>query len=147
MAARSRPARRGLAVALLASALAAQGARADAPALEGGRSLYVLRCQGCHGPEGAGLAGGVPDLRGALTPFTRSAAGRAYLVRVPGVAQSPLSDAELATVLNWLVAGMGGGADARFEPYQAAELGALRARPLLDVAAARRAVLAGAPPD
>ena len=33
--------------------------------------------------------------------------GREYLVRVPGSAQSPLSDAELARVLNWMIRAFG----------------------------------------
>jgi len=145
MARRSRRVAAG-ALALVGAVAHADGGAGE-PALDGARYLYVLRCQGCHGPDGAGMPGGVPDLRGALTPFTRTQAGRAYLARVPGVAQSPLDDAELAVVLNWLVDGIGGGAAPGFVAYDAASVGRLRVRPLVGVAAARRAALAGADAD
>jgi hypothetical protein len=57
---------------------------------------------------------------------------------VPGSAHSPLSDAELASVLNWMVASFGSPADgAGFVPYDAAEVARHRATPLIDVAATR----------
>jgi hypothetical protein len=62
------------------------------------------------------------------------------------VAQSPLPDAELAELLNWVVARFGGPeATAGFAPYGADEVRRLRAEPLVDVDAARRAVLSDAP--
>lgn len=64
---------------------------------------YMLHCQGCHLPEGIGHPGRVPKLKGNVGKFLSVDGGRAYLVQVPGSAQSTLSDAELAAVLNWLV--------------------------------------------
>jgi len=148
MARRSNAAAVAAATALaLAGGLAPAGAGAAEPTRASASHLYALRCRGCHGPDGAGMPGGVPDLRGALTPFTRTRAGREYLVRVPGAAQAPLDDAELAAVLNWLVAEIGGGAAPGFVAYDAASVGRLRARPLIDVAAARRAALADGAAD
>ena len=64
---------------------------------------YMLHCQGCHLPEGIGHPGLVPQLKHNVGNFLTVDGGRAYLVQVPGSAQSTLSDAELAEVLNWLI--------------------------------------------
>jgi mono/diheme cytochrome c family protein len=64
---------------------------------------YILHCQGCHTAEGSGLEDKVPSLRSTLVPFARLAEGRRFLVQVPGVALSTLTDAETAAVLNWML--------------------------------------------
>ena len=103
----------------------------------------MLHCQGCHRPDGSGVPGAVPDLRGSLARFLELPRGRAFLVQVPGSASSRLSHAELAAVLNWMVVRFGPAADARAAvPYTAEEVARLRAHPLVDVAGARRALLA-----
>lgn len=51
---------------------------------------YMLDCMGCHQANGAGVPGKVPDMRGALAALSGTAAGRRYLIEVPGVAQAPL---------------------------------------------------------
>jgi mono/diheme cytochrome c family protein len=63
---------------------------------------YVLYCMGCHGPEAEGVPGKVPPLAHALGSYMRTPEGRNYILRVPGAANSVLSDAQLASVLNWL---------------------------------------------
>src|SRR5271156_5192781 len=85
-----------LRLALMAACLFA-GAAAANPAQD-----YMLYCMGCHGPEAEGVPGKVPPLAHALGHYMRSPAGRNYILRVPGAANSVLSDAELAAVLNWL---------------------------------------------
>jgi len=129
--------RSGAAVALLPLVLLADGAAA-ATVLRGAAADYVLNCAGCHKFDGSGSAR-VP----VLTEMGRLQAlpgGREYLVRVPGVAQAPLSDARLAALLNWLITELGtGGAS---PPYDAAEVGTLRAAPLRDPIAARAALVA-----
>lgn len=65
---------------------------------------YVLNCMGCHGVRAEGVPGKIPPLAHALGRFLGSAAGRNYVLRVPGAANSALSDAQLAAVLNWLLA-------------------------------------------
>lgn len=103
---------------------------------------WALNCQGCHQPDGAGLPGATPPLRGVAARFTATPEGRAYLVRVPGVANSPLSDADLAELLNWLLLRFDREhLNADFRPYQAAEVGRLRLRPLRVEAARVRAEL------
>src|SRR5438105_15186846 len=64
---------------------------------------YMLNCMGCHLPDGSGAAGKVPSVRDSLVTLSSSAAGRRFLVQVPGASQSPLTDLELAQVLNWMV--------------------------------------------
>ena len=125
--------RAGLATAALAG-LATAGAAAD----ESPRVLYMLHCQGCHLADGSGKPGEVPALAGSLGRFLEVEGGRAYLVQVPGSAHAPLSDAELAAVLNWMVEAFGPEADARaLRRYDAAEVARYRATPLVDVAGAR----------
>ncbi len=63
---------------------------------------YVLYCMGCHGAQAEGVPGKVPPLARALGRYMRSPAGRDYVLRVPGAANSVLSDEQLAGVLNWL---------------------------------------------
>jgi hypothetical protein len=84
----------------------------------------------------------VPALAGSLARFTRVAGGRAYLVRVPGVAQAPLDDVALAALLNWVLRRFDPDSlVADFSPYQAAEVGRLRRRPLVDVEAERQRLI------
>lgn len=106
------------------------------------RMNYVLHCQGCHLPDGSGMKGKVPDMRGELGLFARLPEGRDYIGRVPGVANSHLSDAQLARVLNWLVLEMGPAGAGPFKPYSAEEVGKLRRNRLQGVRAIRERLLA-----
>lgn len=127
------------AAAALGVALAATPARAD-PALD-----WTLHCRGCHGADGAGMGDAVPRLAGEVARFLAVSGGREYLIRVPGVAQSELDDVRLARLLTWMVRRFGPPEPAAAAaPFTAAEVGALRVRPLVDVAGARRALLAEA---
>lgn len=103
---------------------------------------YTLHCMGCHLADGSGMPGKVPALKGQVGRFTQLPGGREFLVQVPGVAQSSLSDAELAAVLNWMLATLGSERQAAESiPYSAAEIAALRRIRLNDVAAARARIL------
>lgn len=127
--------RAGLGLAALSLALATP-ARAETPEVN-----YLLQCQGCHLPDGSGKPGAVPDLKD-LGRFLAVPGGREYLVRVPGAAQSPLSDADLAALLTWMVSRFAPAEQTRdFEPYTADEVGAVRRPPLADVAATRARLL------
>ena len=95
-------------VVLVLALLPALVVRADVPPSE----AYVLHCSGCHGTDGAGRAEFVPDLREVGALLERPG-GRAYLGRVPGVAQAPVGDAELATLLNWVLEEIAGRSDVR----------------------------------
>lgn len=68
------------------------------------RTNYILHCQGCHGASGhIGTLHTVPPLAGSVGWFARLPEGRAYLAQVPGASQAPISDAELAAVLTYMV--------------------------------------------
>jgi mono/diheme cytochrome c family protein len=125
--------------AALGAALAFGAAAAAVP---GPAEDYVLHCSACHQRDGAGVPGVVPPLSG-LAPFLATPAGRAYLVRVPGVAQAALDDERLAALLNWVMSAMSGTAP---DPgYDAGEVHALRADPMRDAPAQRKAVLEHTP--
>jgi mono/diheme cytochrome c family protein len=113
-----------------------------APAAADPRLDYMLHCRGCHGPDGGGAPGAAPTFRERLGRFLALPEGRAYLVRVPGTAQSELDDARTAALLNWMLAEFSPAAvPADFTPYEAAEVARLRAKALLDPAAERRRLL------
>lgn len=107
---------------------------------------YATHCQGCHLPDGSGMAGKVPDMRGMLGRFVRLPAGRAYLVQVPGAANSTLNDRETAEVMNWLVKKMGPDT-VTFKPYDESEVRKLRSRRLNDPLGERARLIKQFPSD
>jgi len=103
---------------------------------------YLLQCQGCHRADGSGTPNSVPPLRDFVGRFLTVPGGREYLIRVPGSAQSPLDDAELAAVLNWMIEQFGPAEiSAAFTPFSAEEVTRLRRPPLTDVESARSDLL------
>jgi hypothetical protein len=106
---------------------------------------YQLHCMGCHLADGSGQPGRVPSMRRSLVLLSESREGRDFVVRVPGVAQSPLSNDETAALLNWMVRNLSdlklpsGIAD-----YSAAEVRGLRGHPLVRVSVLRARLLATA---
>ena len=124
-------------LAWLVSALLASSARADEAQLH-----YLLHCQGCHLADGSGSPGAVPNLVGSVGRFLTVPGGRAYLVQVPGSAQSDLDDAQLAAVLDWMVVRFGPSEVAvDFERFSAEEVARVRAVPLADPAAVRERLM------
>ncbi len=106
---------------------------------------YMLNCMGCHLADGSGAQGKVPSLRESLAVLSMSGPGRRYLVQVPGSAQSPLSNLELAQVLNWMVRNLSApDLSADFSDFTAAEVGHYRRSRLVNVRETRARVLAGA---
>lgn len=104
---------------------------------------YMLNCMGCHVADGSGSPGKVPSLRNSLVPLAGSPAGRRYLIQVPGAAQSPLSNVELARVLSWMVRNLSAQAVPRgFVDFTAAEVAAYRKSPLVNVREVRARLLA-----
>jgi hypothetical protein len=135
-----RDTRRGRGGTLLVSLVVA--ALLVSPAFADARTDYMLNCRGCHGPEGAGLAGAAPPFRGQLARFLSVPGGREYLVRVPGTAQSALSDARVASLLNWLLREFSAEQmPADFVPYREDEVARWRSSPLTDVQKTRAALL------
>lgn len=103
---------------------------------------YVLYCMGCHGAEAEGVPGKVPPLAHALGRYMRTPEGRNYILRVPGAANSVLSDAQLADVLNWLAKTYDGDELPASVPlFSAAEVTRTRHSPLPSVLATRREVV------
>jgi hypothetical protein len=75
--------------------------------------------------------------------FARIPEGRAYLVEVPGVSTSPLTDDEIARVLNWMLLTFSSAQlPQHFVPYSAEEIRKCRVHKLIDVSAARRRLAA-----
>ncbi len=116
----------------------------DAGAADLGRQHYVLNCAGCHQFDGTGSRSHeIPNMRGAVGHFLRLPEGRAFLVKVPGTSNSKLTDGEIATLLNWMVAEFSRREiPPDFVPYTTAEVTRLRSHPLDDVAATRAEIVA-----
>ncbi len=107
---------------------------------------WTLNCQGCHRFDGSGSDATAPGIAGTVSKFLLVPGGREYLIRVPGVATSPLSDQDLAEVMNWMLWRFDKEhLPASFSPYTAAEIAPLRARPLrLEASKTRSALLSQA---
>lgn len=113
------------------AAAAATDAPAGVPNPQRAWQNWTLNCQGCHRPDGSGSEGTAPSLAGIVSKFLNVPGGRDYLGRVPGVATSPLGNADLAELMNWMFW--------RFDkehmptdyvPFTAEEVGRLRTSPL-----------------
>lgn len=103
------------------------------------RGNYILRCTGCHGIEGMGTAeGGVPPFPGSVGHIANTEAGRDYMMHVPGVIASSLTDSEIASVMNYVMATF----DTTDAPeFTTEEVTRRRAVPMTDIVVARRAVV------
>jgi len=123
-----------VAMALLSSMVAA----AQDP-----RINYMIHCMGCHLADGTGAPPDVPSLPQHLGRFLLVDGGREYLIQVPGTAYSPLSDAETAEVLNWMLETFSRDElPDDFVPYTAAEVARHRSQALTDVHSVRDQLLA-----
>jgi hypothetical protein len=108
------------------------------------RINYMLNCQGCHLPDGSGVPGSVPTMKNFVGNFLHVPGGRRFLVQVPGSANAPVSDAELAELLNWILITMSPEElPEDYPPYTAEEVGAYRSTPLTDVDDLRPELVAG----
>ena len=122
---------------------------AAAPAAS--NAVYDATCALCHQAAGAGLKGQFPRLAGRVDRIAASAQGREFLIQTlvhgmagrievdgaatVGVMPSfvSLSDADLASVLNYLIS-LGGKAAKRIKPITATEIAAVRKAPRLSAA-------------
>jgi len=121
----------------------------QAPISRAGYSVatnYQLQCVGCHLPDGEGSPrNDTPRMRDFVGNFLKVDGGREFLVRVPGAAQSALSDQQLADLLNWLLRadGMAGRSmPAQFTPYSAEEITAIRREAILNLPDTRAQLIA-----
>ncbi|MDF0733111.1 cytochrome C [Pseudomonas entomophila] len=98
---------------------------------------YQLQCAGCHLDHGQGSAANdTPRMAGFVGNFLKVPGGREFLVRVPGISQSALSDGQIADLLNWLLApgGMAGASTpARWAPYTREEVARVRGQSMLNL--------------
>jgi len=108
------------------------------------RLTLMLQCQGCHRVDGAGTGDAVPALADQVARFLHVEGGREFLVRVPGVANAPLGDADLSALVNWMLAEFDPDhLPESFTPYAPAEIAALRTRPFgPEVASERQRLMA-----
>ena len=107
------------------------------------RQNYILNCQGCHLPDGSGSKGNVPKMNDFVGYFLRVPGGREFIVQVPGAASAPISDRELADVMNWMLLNFSRNElPEPFEPYSAEEIGKLREEPLIDILQRREELIA-----
>jgi len=138
----------GLALFAAAAGTAGHGVAPAMPGVahpERARIDYMLKCQGCHHPDGSGNAVNTPPLAGEVAKFLSVPGGREFLGRVPGVASTDLDDERLADLLNWSLYRFDAAhLPAGFTPYTPAELGALRHTPLRLERAEMRARLVAA---
>ena len=106
---------------------------------------YMLKCQGCHRPDGSGDDHSNPPLRAMVARFLTVPGGRAFLGKVPGVATTNLDDQRLANLLNWTLHRFDPDhIPASFHPYTPQELKDLRQNPLrLERATTRARLVAG----
>ena len=117
--------------ALLFAATAVQ-AVPPLPLLTTPESDYVEYCSGCHGMQGNSAPAEIPVLRDRVGYFMCTKEGRDYLIRLPNVAYSAITDnQELADMMNFVVFGLGGNSAPKgTKPFTAAEVGRLRAEAL-----------------
>lgn len=112
---------------------------AVSPVYASARTDYLLHCAGCHLPTGAGVPPEVPTLVGSLGRIAASDEGRDYIARVPGASQAPISDAQLAAVLNWVLMEFNSDTlPGSFKPLTEKEVGKSRAQVLSDPLKMRR---------
>jgi len=106
------------------------------------RQNYILNCQGCHLADGAGFPDKIPNMQGFVGNFLRVEGGREFIVQVPGVANAPLTDEDLAGVMNWLLINFSAEQlPEDYQPYTAAEVARLRQATLIDLAPVREGLI------
>jgi mono/diheme cytochrome c family protein len=110
------------------------------------KEKYVLYCAGCHGYEGEGGGGGggtkpIAAFVPKIGLFLRDSEGRRYLVNTGGVSSAGMTDAETATVLNYVLGTFGATSTPKeFTPYTTEEITAFRKQPVADPAAMRKQI-------
>ena len=95
----------GLLAAAVAGAAVPSGSQASH--LTTVQVAYLTSCGGCHGVEGVSAPQAVPTLRHLTGSFLCTRQGREFIVRLPDVALSSLSDRMLTRVMNWVVFDLG----------------------------------------
>lgn len=96
---------------------------------------YVEHCGGCHGIKGNAAPADLPNLQGRVGWFMCLPEGRDYLMRLPNIARSRITDNEqLADLMNFMVFGLGGkSTPAGARPFAPAEVAEGRTRAFTSV--------------
>lgn len=96
------------------------------------QSDFVEQCAGCHGVRGSSIPAHLPELKDRVGYFMCTPEARAYLLRLPNVAHSRLTDnAQLADLMNYVVFVLGGkSAPPGTKPFTAEEVARERQFPL-----------------
>ncbi len=99
------------------------------------QSDYVEHCGGCHGIQGNAAPADLPTLQGRVGYFMCTPASRAYLLHLPNIARSRITDnQQLAELLNFMIFGLGGkSASPSTPPFTAEEVARERVTPLNSV--------------
>lgn len=133
-----------LAVALLAACVPTQAlAGRDTTRLPANghspQMNYRQYCSGCHREDARGApAKGVPNMRGVLGHFLCVEGGREFIVKVPGVSHTPLADADVAALMNWLLTDVASPSLPNgTPPYTAEEVARLRSTRIVDIPGTR----------
>lgn len=103
---------------------------------------WLLNCQGCHKAGAVGKGTEMPNMNGEISKFLSVPGGKEYISQVNGIANSPLSDEDLADLMNWMLV--------RYDPshipvnfsgFKAEDLSRLRQTPLDHTILEQRSVL------
>jgi hypothetical protein len=104
----------------------------------------MIHCMGCHLADGSGSPPQVPDVRGEMGRLLGIEGGREYLVQIPGAATAPVSDAELAAIINYMLSAFSRSTvPASFTPFSESEVQRLRPHWLSDPEPVRQRLLEG----
>lgn len=73
------------------------------------QSDFIEQCAGCHGVRGTTAPAHLPEIKDRVGWFMCTPESRAYLLRLPNVAHSRITDnAQLADLMNYVVFVLGG---------------------------------------
>lgn len=127
---------KAIVIVLLATGMASAAERTP-------KANFVLKCMGCHLSDGSGMpASGIPDFVGKVGVFAAVPEGRAYLLHVPGVIGSSLTDAQIADVLNYIMDTWAGASlPDNYVPFDASEVSELRQKDIGNAVNYRRVVV------
>jgi hypothetical protein len=93
-------------------------------------------------PDASGSPGVVPRMNNFVANFLHVDGGREFIVQVPGTANAPINDQELADVLNWMLKNFSEKQIPEdFLPYTSEEVGKLRRQPLIDIHVTRAGLI------
>lgn len=103
---------------------------------------FLLHCSGCHGQDGTGNPEkGIPNFVGQVGHFQRLPEGREFVMQVPGLLSSGLSNERAAAVTSWMIRQFAGSSlPADFVTYTASEAKRARETRPADVMGKRKAI-------